>query len=106
MTNLKYKQTWQLRREILDAVGVATKEVNNRFENGSDRGIRKDNLIVVASKLQPPGISINYANARLTDIYKFLGQWMDVEHSGNAGRDWTMNRDLLKAIHEAVHNNE
>ena len=98
-----HKYTWELRREILEAVGVKT---DDRFEDGSDRGIRKDNLIAVATRVQPDDEYRDYANARLTDIYSLLGRWTGVDHSPNSGRDWTMNRELIEAIHDELKNDD
>jgi len=97
--HLKHSRVHEIRQEILDAVGV---DHGDPFETTS-RGIRKANLIVVASELQPESVTVNYADARLTDIYTYLGKWLDVGHEANAGKDWTMNRDLLKEIHRQLH---
>lgn len=99
MTDLKYKKAWQLREEILQAVGVDPKD---RFGDGSQRGIRKANLLFIVAELKPDDENYDFADMKLTTIYSLLGEWAGVEHSPNSGIDWTMNRDLLKAIHREL----
>jgi len=99
-SELKYLSVGELRREILWTAGV---DPGDRFKRGSDKGIRKANLLIVAAELQPEGEHYNFADMRLTDLYSLIGEWVGVQHEGTAGVDWTMNRDLLKAIHRELH---
>lgn len=97
---LKYLRTHELRDEILRSVGV---DPGDRFFENHNRGIRKANLLFVVAEVRPSGESHDYAEMKLTNIYKLLGQWAGVDHEPNSGRDWTMNRDLLKALHTEIH---
>jgi hypothetical protein len=100
MNELKYKKTWELRQEILWSVGV---DPGDRFQENHNRGIRKANLLFVVAAVRPPDERYDFASMKLTTVYSILGKWAGVEHSPNSGRDWTMNRDLLKALHREIH---
>jgi hypothetical protein len=100
MSDLKYKQAHELREEILREAGV---DPGERFEKYPYKGIRKANLLFVVAKLQPPGEEYDFAEMKLTNIYQLLSQWAGIEHEPNSGQDWTMNRDLLKALHREIY---
>lgn len=95
---LKYKRVEELRKEILLACGV---DPGDRFDD-SDRGIRKANLLLVVAELQPEHQHWDFAEMKITNLYELLAEWTGEKHDPNSGRDWTMNKDLLKAIHREL----
>lgn len=100
MNELTYMTVDEIRQEILIEVGVYP---GDRFTANDQRGIRKENLLMVVAELRPPGELYDFAEMRLGRLYELLGVWVGVEHEHTAGNDWTMNRDLLKALHRALH---
>lgn len=102
MTELKYKRVAQIREEILLACGV---DPGDRF-NDENRGIRKANLLLVVARVRPGNEHHDFAEMRITGLYQLLSEWTGVDHTPNSGRDWTMNKDLLKAVHREVTEDE
>jgi hypothetical protein len=91
---LRYRSNQDLRREIVAAVGVSDLQ---RY--GADQcGLCKADLYAVARALgDPPDDEMT-----VSELYHWLCGQVGLEYGGNAGRDWRLRREQLKAIHRAV----
>jgi len=91
---LRYRSNQDLRREIAAAVGVSDLQ---RYGAGQC-GLRKRDLRAVARAMgDPPDDEMT-----VSELYRWLCGQVGLEYSGNAGRDWRLRREQLKAIHRAV----
>lgn len=94
----KYLNNNELRAEIAYAVG----QDPTRFDGGSDAtALQKETVTRIAEQLQPEGGDLEVGAMEMSEIYRSVGEWIGVEHSGSK-QNWGLNRDHLKAIHEAI----
>lgn len=94
----KYLNNNELRAEIAYAVG----EDPTRFDGDSDAtALQKETLARVAERLQPEDSDLEVGAMEMSELYRSVGEWVGVEHSGSQ-QNWGLNRDHLKAIHEAI----
>lgn len=98
MPELQYKRKNELKRDILDEVGV---EYGERFQNSAKYGIRKPHLMLIVAEIKPSDESYNFTELTMYQLYNKCREWLDLDERTGSG-DWQMERDLLKAIHREV----
>lgn len=92
---LKYYRSNQIRDEICALVGV---DPGDRFGVAETRGLRKRHLQAVAREL-----GIEWEDSiTLRELYNLVCDEVGAEYNANAGNQWGMDRDCLKAIHQSL----
>lgn len=94
----RYLTKGELREEIAYVVGADP----TRYGAGSERCLQKADVLRLADRLQPVDSDIDVRKCTLGPLYSLVCRWAGGEYRPNAGRQWGLNRDNLKAIHRAV----
>jgi len=94
--NLKYHQNWELRREIAYLAGVETERY--RYDGQNRQRLRKAHLYKIAHELGNPPDELT-----LAELYPWICGNCGVEYNGNAGNQWGLGREQLKAIFRSLH---
>lgn len=96
--NRTYLTNAGLREEIAYAVGSDP----TRYGRGSDRRLKKSELLSIATLLQPDGSNVTLDRCDLERLYRLVCKWTGGEYQPTAGNAWGLTRSNLKLIHDAV----
>lgn len=97
---LKYHLNCELRQRIAKAVD----QPSDRYQPAVNYGLNHATVWRVADVL---GVYVEdedreLADLTLAELYELIGEPVGVEYRGNAGCQWGMRRELLKAIVQEV----
>lgn len=95
---LRYLTKGELREEIAYAVGADP----TRYGAGSDRGLRKADVVRIGDRLQPADSDLELRECHLGTLYEVVCAWAGGTYEPNAGKPWGICRENLKQIHRAV----
>jgi hypothetical protein len=94
---LTYLRTPQIRQEIVYASGGDP----TRYTD-TDLCLNKADLKRIAQQLQPDTDTTTISDAGVRYLLETVCEWAGAEYQSNAGNQWRICRDSLKAIHRAV----
>lgn len=95
MSALKYRLANELREDICHTVGV---DPGDRYRSQASKGLRKRHLLEIADAL---GIEADQ-DLTLRQLYTLICERAGAEYNENAGNQWALDRDCLKAIYRSL----